>query len=46
MNESVREMLYHDWYGLDGFLNFIEYFVTQHGLVSGIIKSKMMAVLS
>jgi hypothetical protein len=45
MNESARGMLHHGRYGLDGFVNFIEYFMTQCGLASGMIESKVMAVL-
>lgn len=45
MKESARDMLHRGQYGLDGFINFIEYFVTRHGLMGGLIETKLGAVL-
>jgi hypothetical protein len=45
MNEAARSMLHRGQYGLDGFVNFIEYFVTRRRLMGGMIEGKVTAVL-
>lgn len=45
MKESARDMLHRGQYGLDGFVNFIKYFVTRHDLMGGLIETKLEAVL-
>jgi hypothetical protein len=43
--ESAKVMLHRGQYGLDGFVNFLGYFVAQRGLMGGLIESKVMAIL-
>jgi hypothetical protein len=45
MNESAKGMLHRGQYGLDGFANFIEYFVKRRGLMGGLIEPKVTAIL-
>jgi hypothetical protein len=45
VNISAREMLHRGQYGLDGFIKFVDYFVTRRGLMGGLIESKTTAIL-
>jgi len=45
MDESAKQMLHRGRYGLDGFIAFMEYFVTRRGLMGGLIEPKVMSVL-
>ncbi|KAF8218703.1 hypothetical protein L208DRAFT_1348341, partial [Tricholoma matsutake] len=45
MHNSVKEMMCHGRYGLDGFVTFLDYFVMHWGLKGRMLESKVMAVI-